>query len=116
MKFEIVKVNVSSETSRDRKDEPYRWSNKMYIWPEGESVLDNLFNRHNRPSKVWKDEIIPAILEKIKEQYPAEYEQLKNENWAWRQKCGCSCPCSPGFVGKNSIHMYSVSASVKFYE
>lgn len=115
MRFEIVQVNVSSETSRDRKNEPHKWSNKMYIWPEGESVLDNLFNRHNRPSKVWKDEIIPAILEKLKEQDASMYELLKNEKWGWRQKCGCSCPCSPGFVGQKHA-LLSVSATVKFFE
>lgn len=113
MKFEIVNLKASYEPYYIRKNEPYKASNKLYIWPEGESVMDNLFNRRNRPAKVWKEELIPAIIEKLKEVNSEAYERLKDEKWGWRQNCGCSCPCSPGFVGKNG-GQYIISADVKF--
>lgn len=115
MKFEITGLTANYEPYHTRKNEPYKGSNKLYIWPEGESILDNLFNRHNRPSDVWKKEIIPAILAKLQESHADIYESVKNEVWGWRQKCGCSCPCSPGFVGKNGGQYY-ISANVKFLE
>ena len=110
MKIEIVKLNVRYE---DRKGEPYRYANKLYIWPEGETIMENLYNRRNRPSKVWQEEVIPVVMEAMKEQFPAAYESLKDEKWGWRQKCGCSCPCSPGFVGQKQ-HGRTVAVTVKF--
>jgi hypothetical protein len=113
MKFEIIELNARPESYHSRKGEPHRYKDKMYIWPQGESVLENLFNRHDRPTKIWKEEIIPAILEKIRIEHPSVYEYVKDEKWGWRQRCGCSCPCSPGFVGTKD-NCYSISATVKF--
>jgi hypothetical protein len=113
MKFEIVSLRAEYEPYHTRKSEPYKGSNKLYISPEGESILENLYNRHDRPSNVWKKEIIPAVLSKLAEQNPEIYERVKDEKWGWRQRCGCSCPCSPGFVGKNGGQFY-ISATVKF--
>ena len=115
MAFEITSLKAEYEPYHSRKGEPYRQANKLYIWPEGETILENLFNRHNRPSKIWKEEIIPALLVKLSETNPEIYERVKEENWGWRQKCGCSCPCSPGFVGKND-GQYTISAQVKFFD
>jgi hypothetical protein len=115
MKFEIANLKAEYEPYRSRKNEPYKASNKLFIWPDGESVMDNLFNRHNRPSKVWKEELIPAIIGKLKEVNPEVYEIVHNEEWGWRQKCGCSCPCSPGFIGKKG-GQYCITATVKFTE
>ena len=115
MKFEIVSLSAIYEPSFKRKGEPYKYSNKLYIWPQGESVVDNLFNRRNRPSKVWKEEVIPALMSKLAEVNPEVYEGVKNEEWGWRQKCGCTCPCSPGFVGKGG-GSYVISATVNFLE
>lgn len=113
MKFEIASLRAEYESYRSRKNEPFKAANKMYIWPEGESVLNNLYNRHDRPAKIWKEVLIPAILEKLKESDPNIYEAVKDEKWGWRQKCGCSCPCSPGFVGAKG-GQYSISANIKF--
>lgn len=113
MKIEIVKLDVRWESDKKRKGEPYRYANKLYIWPEGETMMENLYNRSNRPSKVWKEEVIPVVMEAVKEQFPEEYKILQNEKWGWRQKCGCSCPCSPGFVGRHSWNR-TISVSIKF--
>jgi hypothetical protein len=113
MKFTIKSLDAEYEPYHKRKGEPYKGSNKLYIWPEGENLLDNLFNRHNRPSKVWKTDVIPVVMEKLKEEFPNIYEAVKNEEWGWRQKCGCKCPCSPGFVGSKGGQYY-ISATVEF--
>ena len=115
MTFEITNLKAEYEPYYSRKNEPYKWSNKLYIWPEGETILENLYNRHDRPSKLWKKEIIPAVIAKLAQENPEAYLAVKDEEWGWRQKCGCSCPCSPGFVGKKGGQYY-ISATVKFSE
>ena len=70
---------------------------RIYIWPQGESVLQNLENRRQRPYTTYKKEVIPAVLEKMG--MPAD-TKLR-----WSQYAGCSCPCSPGFiVDGHSLH------------
>ena len=50
----------------------------------------------------------------IKEQNSEAYEKLKEQQWGWRQKCGCvMCPCSPGFVSDGD-GMFLISANVVF--
>ena len=115
MNFKITNLKAEYEPYYSRKNEPYKASNKLYIWPEGETILENLYNRHDRPSKLWKKEIIPAVIAKLAQVDPEAYLAVKDEEWGWRQKCGCSCPCSPGFVGKKGGQYY-ISATVKFSE
>ena len=114
MKFTIKKLNVNYESYSSRRGEPYKHSNKLYIWTSGESVLDNLANRHSRPTDYYKKEVIPVIMEQIKEQFPEEAKYLGKENWGWRAKCGCTCPCSPGFVQNTPGATYTISAEVEF--
>ena len=114
MKFKIENVKVTEESYSDRKREPYKYRNKMYVWVSGENVLDNLMNRRNRPHQFYKKEIIPLIMEMIKEQNSVAYEKIKDQQWGWRQKCGCSmCPCSPGFVSDKD-GMWLIHADVVF--
>jgi hypothetical protein len=116
MAFEITSLKAAYEPYHSRKNEPYRWSNKLYIWPEGETVMENLFNRRNRPSRAWKQTLIPAIMAKLSKENPEIFERVKGEDWGWRQNCGCKmCPCSPGFVGKND-GQYTISVQIKFFE
>ena len=115
MKFEIINLKAGYESWTERRNEPYRYANKLYIWLEGESVLENLYNRRNRPVDTWKKEIIPALMSKLAEVNPEIYDRVKDEKWGWRQKCGCSCPCSPGFIGVRN-GQYCISATVKFTE
>ena len=116
MKFTIKKLNVRYESYSSRKGEPYKSANKLYIWPTGESILDNLVNRRSRPHDFYKKEIIPVIMNQLQEQFPDEAKYIARENWGWRAKCGCSmCPCSPGFVQNvGNYGQYTISAEVEF--
>jgi len=96
----------------DRTREPFKTKNKMYIFPEGETFTENLFNRRSRPYIAYKKEVIPVVMEKIKKKYPDYYEQLKDTKWGWNQKCGCGmCPCSPGFVG-DTTGVFTIQVAV----
>jgi hypothetical protein len=96
----------------NRKGEPHRYKNKMYVWIKNETLFDNILNRRSRPYQVYKKEVIPVVMEMIKTKYPDYYEQLKDTKWSWNQKCGCSmCPCSPGFVG-DSNGLFNIDVEV----
>lgn len=115
MKFTIKSVKVSQESYYSRKGEPYRDSNKAYIWVSGESLLENLQNRHSRPSKFYQDNVLPEILKQVATQNPEFGINTNPKDWGWRSKCGCSmCPCSPGFIQKGGIGHVTISAEVEF--
>jgi hypothetical protein len=113
MKFTIQKLTC--ERRYNRKHEPYKHHNKMYIWPSKETVFENLINRHNRPHTTYKKEIIPLVMEMLKNTNEEVYNALKDVKWGWRQKCGCDCPCSPGFIG-NGCGMYDIHVTFSVKE
>lgn len=62
----------------------------MFIFPKGESLIDNLYNRRNRPIGFYKKEVLPFVRQKL---------NLGDEvKFRWSQKAGCRCGCSPGFI------------------
>ena len=115
MKFKIKSVKAKQECWLQRKGEPFRDNNKAYIWASGESVIENLINRRNRPYKLYQEHVLPVILQEVAEKHP-EYRISTNvKDWGWRSKCGCSmCPCSPGFIQKNQFGTITISAEVEF--
>ena len=116
MNFEITKVTARYDSDRDRKGELARWSNKMYIFTEGENILENLANRRNRPHQFYKAEILPKVLEMITDEAMKKTLSNPNAKWGWSQKCGCSmCPCSPGFIQRGGLDsMITIYVNVKF--
>ena len=76
MQIEVKKQTVSSS----RKP-------RVYVNPKGESVLENLNERFDRPIELYRE---------------AAYEALKEigveGKLNWSQKAGCSRGCSPAFV------------------
>ena len=73
------------------------------VFPDGESILDNLLDRHDRPWQIWK-----PLVEKALREMDVGFEKL-----AWRQRYWCDCPCSPCFVvvgGKRPGYTYSFTA------
>ena len=110
MKIEFKKVQINS--GRYRKGEPFRNRNKIYFFLDGKSVIENLLNRRNRPYEMYRENCIPKLLEYLKDNHPAIYEVVKNEKWSWRQRCGCSCPCSPGFIGDSRFGSQDIYVDV----
>lgn len=82
--------------------------NRMYIFIDNEKIMDNLMNRFSRPSDFYKKEVIPLVLEKLKKKNPDVYKKVKDAKWTWNQYAGCSCGCSPGFIGntKDRLEFY----------
>ena len=77
-----MKIDVRRQT---------KWSKtRVYVWPQSESILENLQNRRQRPYTIWKKEVIPSVLK--------ELGLPTNTKVRWSQYAGCSCPCSPGFI------------------
>ena len=61
-----------------------------FFFISGENVIENFFNRHDRPYNEYR-KLIPDVMKKI----GANPGHL---SWKWSQKAGCSCGCSPGFI------------------
>lgn len=74
MKFKINNVGVDKESYSSRKGEPYKYRSKMYIWTTGETLMENLINRHNRPSTFYKKEVVPAIMKWLEANDSATFE------------------------------------------
>lgn len=68
------------------------WNKKprVYVYPQGEGVWENLQNRRNRPITEFR---------KVAYQALAQLGYTKSDvKLRWSQFAGCTCPCSPGFV------------------
>ena len=63
---------------------------KVFVFPKGETVLDNLRRRTDRPQKLWNSVVLPKVAEKL------GLHSVDTKLY-WNQHAGCSCPCSPGF-------------------
>jgi hypothetical protein len=89
MEPRIAKVSVRDIEKRGRRSIKPR----MYFFPVGEGIMDQLFNRHNRPVKEFKKLVTLALVEA-----GCELSAAKEVKARWSQYAGCSCPCSPGFI------------------
>lgn len=98
MEYKIINLQLIPQTGRSKKD-------KIFIFPEGENLIENIINRHSRPHNIYRKEIIPLMLKKLKKEFTKWHYQLQNTKWKWDQKAGCSCGCSPGFVGDTDFQM-----------
>jgi hypothetical protein len=83
-KCEEVKVLPNRSTKRA--------ATRIYIWPKGETILENLMNRRDRPYTTYRKEVLPGVLAGL----GIRYQDVKVR---WSQYAGCTmCPCSPGFI------------------
>jgi hypothetical protein len=90
---------------------PRRWNDRkrgsrIYIFPKGESVWNQLFNRHARPHLVWRKRVMPVVLKRLG--LPADTK------FRWSTRAGCSCPCSPGFI-MHSVVQYNKDSQYAAY-
>jgi hypothetical protein len=67
----------------------YNSKPRLYVFVEGENILENLAFRTNRPSKLYRT-ILKEAFRRL---------GLPEDTKAyWSQKAGCGCGCSPGFI------------------
>lgn len=100
-KTEIRNRRIASGTWREYTAKP-----RVYIFPKGEKIIENLFvGRHNRPTDVYKREVVPAIKQAIVDREMATKAEDDTKvltvdmvEMRWSQKAGCSCGCSPGYI------------------
>lgn len=86
-----------------------RMTAHLYIFPTGESIVENLMNRRERPYTEWK-KLVPEILKKA----GFSDNEIKGIKPSWSQKCGCGCGCSPGFKLNGSKTFKDVFADVQY--
>jgi len=85
--LKVKEVTISESEKRDKKT-------IVYFWPEGESVLENLANRRNRPYTEYR-KLLPEVFKELRSR---GINLPDNPKANWSQKAGCSCGCSPGFI------------------
>lgn len=85
MKLEAVKIDVRANTYKE-----FHKATRVYIHPQGETLMDNLMNRRTRPYNEYRKQVMPAVIQALG--LPA------GTKVKWSQYAGCSCPCSPGFI------------------
>jgi len=85
--MEISNVKVSPQHGRYIKA-------RIYVWPTGEGIMENLANRRARPHSVYRKEVLPKLFSQLGWDAGTKVK--------WSQYAGCSCPCSPGFIVENT--------------
>ena len=98
MKIENIKISPWTYSSERNYRERDGWNTKprVYFSPSGESILEQLFNRRERPHLAYRD-LMPEVLDKVGLNEKDSNGLIKQVKFRWSQKAGCSCPCSPGF-------------------
>jgi len=76
-------------TPRDAKE--FHSKPRVYFSVKGETILENLVERHVRPFTEYRKVLVAAL-----ESIGIDTSELK---FNWSKYAGCTmCPCSPGFV------------------
>lgn len=100
MKITSIKVCARKLTRNTRTGNPdfrsYDKKPRVYVSPDKETVLENLFNRHSRPTTEYKNTVQDRV-------FDAMGLDKKDHTLSWSQYAGCSCPCSPGFIIKSKV-------------
>ena len=91
-------MNISAEIHRNTGRE-YSQKTRFYVWPKGETVIEGLFNRRDRPTGLFR-EIAMEAWRKLEPEIKKERSYAKLTGLRWSRKAGCSCGCSPGFIAQ----------------
>lgn len=65
---------------------------RIHFWHAEQTLLADLTDRLNnkaRPYEYYRRTILPVIVREL---------GIEGAKFNWRQRAGCWCPCSPGFV------------------
>ena len=84
--FKIGTVTFILKEKRDVKP-------RIYMMPQGETILENLKQRRSRPVAEFK-----ILAHSVINSTPAVGASL-----SWSQKAGCSCGCSPAFIVDSGV-------------
>jgi hypothetical protein len=104
IKFQFFGSEVTLTVQKPDYRERSRKS-RAYVFVRNESLWDNLMDRRNRPTKIYK-----MILEMALSKAGIEKEEYKSAYWS--QHAGCTCACSPGFI-LNGIRNFTFHISVE---
>lgn len=88
MELKIDTVNFVPRNPKNCDRRGWNAALRVYVHPKGETVLDNLCNRHSRPIRAFKALAVEAL----------KSEGIAFESVRWSQKAGCGCGCSPGVI------------------
>jgi len=66
---------------------------KIYFFPKGENVIEQVWKRRLRPHNVLYKPLLPEVIKLA--------NLPEDVKFHWSQQAGCSCGCSPGFVSEN---------------
>lgn len=76
------------EVMTEREHPNRRKKTRIYFHPEGESILENLANRRNRPYNEYR-RLLDDVFREV---------GIRPKRVNWSRYAGCSCGCSPGFI------------------
>lgn len=95
-----IRTCDQEKSASDWKRMRDRTTAKVYVFPEGESILQSLRNRFSRPQQAYREAVGPSLEKALRERgFLPEGTPFK---MAWSQKAGCACGCSPGFIVKGT--------------
>lgn len=97
--LKITKLEVRKRTYKSTRNErELNAKTRVYVFHDGESVLEGFGNRTARPNKVYRKEVMPDVLDALLLETEGGWVN-PNHKFDWSKWAGCSmCPCSPGFV------------------
>lgn len=88
MNLKVAAVHVRPIENRFRGGRKVK--SRIYVWPKGETVLDNMINRRSRPIAAFRSMAYRAM-----SGMGVDVTKLEVK---WSLRAGCACGCSPGFV------------------
>jgi len=95
--MQITNVTVNPSHSKSN-------ASRIYIWPNGETIIQNLINRRQRPYTQYRREVLPKLFSQL--------GWSPDTRVRWSSYAGCSCPCSPGFIVTDGPRRLSVSVTI----
>lgn len=109
--FPVEAKRIERRWHRGQSPREMNRNPRVYVFPKGESVLDNLVLRRSRPVGAFRDVARQAIKgdpELVPNMPVGQPLELR-----WSQKAGCRCGCSPGFItnlhGQFDIYIYAAN-------
>jgi hypothetical protein len=94
--YRITVTQIQKDVEKYGKENNKR-NGCIYFFQQGETILDNLENRRNRPVKVYR-QVLDAVMEACDMKFVGPKDHY---DCGWSQKAGCNCGCSPAFIFKN---------------